>query len=183
MAKHTFGWEICQTAVPTDHWMVLTKYAPANAPFIGKGRWTWQLSSLDDKNLIKKIVERGMQLQTNLAQIQQENPARDTSNPQSLWKAFKDDIKEMAIKHNKLSRSKIAKWIDLIKKDLKELTNHPDLDEDELIRYNEAFLANELAHLEKTRARDHKDETRATLAHQGETLGGAWSAINKERKP
>jgi exonuclease III len=38
VAKHTFGWETCQTAMPTDHWMVLTKYAPANAPFIGKGR-------------------------------------------------------------------------------------------------------------------------------------------------
>jgi hypothetical protein len=66
---------------------------------------------------------------------------------------------------------------------MNELTNHPDLDENESIRYNEAFLANELAHLEKTRARDHKDETRSTLAHQGEVLGGAWSAINKERKP
>lgn len=37
-AKHTYGWKICQTAVPTDHWMVLAKYAPAEAPYIGKGR-------------------------------------------------------------------------------------------------------------------------------------------------
>ena len=66
---------------------------------------------------------------------------------------------------------------------MKELTNHPELDTNEAVRYNEAFLANELAHLEKTRARDRKDETSATLAHQGEKLGGAWSAINKERKP
>jgi exonuclease III len=65
-AKHTFGWLTSQTAVPTDHWMVLTKYAPADAPFIGKGRWTWQLPSLEDKELIKKVVERGMHLQQNL---------------------------------------------------------------------------------------------------------------------
>ena len=61
--------------------------------------------------------------------------------------------------------------------------NQPDLDKDESVRQNEAFLANELAHLEKTQARDHKDLTRTSLAYQGEKLGGAWSAINKERKP
>ena len=182
-AKHTFGWETCQTAVPTDHWMVLTKYAPTDAPFIGKGRWTWQIPSLEDKNLIEKVIERGKQLQLSLTQIQAGNPDRNTSNPQSLWKSFKDDIKDLAVKHNKSSRSKIAKRIDLITKDLKELTNHPELDGDESIRFNEAFLANELRHLEKTRARDHKDEMRTNLAHQGEVLGGAWSAINKERKP
>lgn len=66
---------------------------------------------------------------------------------------------------------------------MNELTNHPNLDSDEMIRYNEAFLVNELAHLEKLKVRDCKDEMRATLTHQGETLGGMWSAINKERKP
>lgn len=109
--------------------------------------------------------------------------AREISNPQSLWKAFKDDIKITASEYSKSSRSRITKRIDLIRNDMKELTNHPNLDSDETIRYNEAFLANELAHLEKLKARDRKDEMRATLTHQGETLGGTWSAINKERKP
>ena len=108
-AKHTFGWETCQTAIPMDHWMVLTKYAPTDAPFIGKGRWTWQIPSLEDKNLIKKVIERGKQLQLSLTQIQAGNPDHNTSNPQSLWKSFKDDIKDLAVKHNKSSRSKIAK--------------------------------------------------------------------------
>lgn len=61
--------------------------------------------------------------------------------------------------------------------------NHPDLDTDENVCVNEAFLASKLAHLEKTWAQDHKDETRMTLAYQGEKLGGVWSAISKERKP
>ena len=182
-AKHTFGWETCQTAVPTDHWMVLAKYAPAEAPFIGKGRWTWQIPSLEDKKLTKSVVERGMQLQTELTQIMIENPAREISNPQLLWKLFKDDIRQLATKHNKKSRSKVAKRIELIKKDMTELTNHPNLDDDDSIRLSEALLASEVGHLERLQARDHKDETRTVLAYQGEVLGGAWSAINKERKP
>lgn len=182
-AKHTFGWTTTQTAVPTDHWMVLTKYAPADAPFIGKGRWTWQISSLEDKKLIKEVIDRGIELQRQLTQIITKNVACEISNPQSLWKAFKDDIKITASEYSKSSRSRITKRIDLIRNDMKELTNHPNLDSDETIRYNEAFLANELAHLEKLKARDRKDEMRATLTHQGETLGGTWSAINKERKP
>ena len=70
-----------------------------------------------------------------------------------------------------------------IRDDMDELTNHPNLDTRDEIRYNEAFLANELAHLEKVQASDHRDKLRATLANHGEKLGGVWSAINKERKP
>ena len=182
-AKHTFGWKTCQTAVPTDHWMVMTKYAPADAPFIGKGRWTWQITSLEDRKLIKNVIERGMTLLNDLEKLKQENTCREKANAQTLWTSFKEDIREIAKACSRESRTKITKRIELITKDIHELMNHPDLDEDESIRQNEAFLANELEHLEKTRARDHKDLTRTSLAYQGEKLGGAWSAINKERKP
>lgn len=58
-----------------------------------------------------------------------------------------------------------------------------NLEDMEALKVNEVFLINELAHLESIQARDRKDETRATLSNQGEWLGGAWTAINKERKP
>lgn len=77
-----------------------------------------------------------------------------TSNPQTLWKSFKNDIREMAQKHNKESRAKITKRMDAIRKDMDELTNHPNLDTDTNTCHNEAFLANKLAHLEKVQARD-----------------------------
>jgi exonuclease III len=49
VVKHTFDWKTCLMAVPTDHWLVSTKYAPAEAPYIGKGRWTLQLTALENK--------------------------------------------------------------------------------------------------------------------------------------
>ncbi|KAF8258281.1 Endonuclease/exonuclease/phosphatase [Lactarius quietus] len=35
--KASYDWKICLTSVPTDHWLVLTKYAPAHTPYIGQG--------------------------------------------------------------------------------------------------------------------------------------------------
>ena len=163
--------------------MVFTKYAPAEAPFIGKGRWTWQTSSLKNNNLMKKVVERGKHLQEEITHARGADTDRKKTNPQTLWKAFKDDIREAAKKHNSESRAKIAKRKELILGDMIQLTNHPDLNSNNDIRHNEAFLASELAHLEKTQAKDRKDKFNVTLAHHGEVLGGAWSAINKERKP
>lgn len=48
---------------------------------------------------------------------------------------------------------------------------------------NKAFMANELAHLEKIAAQDRRDLTKAQLASHGEQLGGPWSTISKENKP
>ena len=97
-SKHTFRWEVCQTATPMDHLMVLTKYAPTKALYIGKGRWTWQLPSLEDKKLMDEIVKRGIELQGELNQITTLNPAHEISNLQTLWKSFKDDIRQVAKK-------------------------------------------------------------------------------------
>ncbi|KAH8982304.1 Endonuclease/exonuclease/phosphatase [Lactarius deliciosus] len=162
-AKFTFNWRMKQTSVPTNHWMVIAKYAPTSAPYIsdGNGRWTWQKSSLKDKELMDQVVERGIVLQKDLNSYQVKNTPRETMNPQKLWSAFKDDVMEMAKKHGKVLQAKTTKKLKAIEKDLKSLTNHPDLDNDENIRTNEAFLANELAHLERIKAQDRKDDTRA----------------------
>ncbi|KAH9032368.1 Endonuclease/exonuclease/phosphatase, partial [Lactarius deliciosus] len=36
----TFDWKIGPTPVPTDHWIIVTKFAPSNSPLLGKGCWT-----------------------------------------------------------------------------------------------------------------------------------------------
>jgi hypothetical protein len=53
----TFEWRTKQTPVPTNHWMVLTKYMPAQAPYIGKGRWTMQIPEIKNSTLTDKIVD------------------------------------------------------------------------------------------------------------------------------
>ena len=180
-AKFTFDWKMKQTSVPTDHWMVATKYAPKSSPYIGNGRWTWHIPSLEDKKLLDHLVECGIKLQNEMKSLRRSNTPREIANPQTLWKDFKKEIRKIGIHHGKESHAKLTKRSDAIEKDLKELSEYPTLDD--TTRASEAFLINELAHLEKIQARDRKDNTRAALSNHGERLGGPWSAINKERKP
>ena len=147
-AKLTFQWKMCYTSVPTDHWLVSTKYTPIETPTIGKGRWTWLLSSLEDQALLEKLEKRGIVFMGNLKRLQREWTTRETDNPQTLWNSFKSDIRKIAKAHCRELWSKLTSQIKAIKKDLKNITNNPDLDNRDDLRTNEAFLANELAHLE-----------------------------------
>ncbi len=149
-AKHTFDWKSCQTAVPTDHWLVMTKFTPADAPYIRKGRWMLQLPALENKDLIDEAEKRGIKLQEDLNKIENENTNREIANPQTLWKVYKQDVTDIAKKRCRESRAKISMRIELLKKDLHQIMNHPNIDTDESVCINEAFLASELAHLEKT---------------------------------
>lgn len=61
-SQFLYDWSIEASQVLTDHKVLLVKYAPADAPFIGKGRWLWPLGLLHDKELVKRITTLGQHL-------------------------------------------------------------------------------------------------------------------------
>jgi hypothetical protein len=176
-------WKTLPTAVPTDHNLVVTKFSPKSAPYVGKGRWTWRSQALNDIFLMAEIEDRGILRRAELQKLQESNTPRDIANPQTLWKKFKDDIKTLAKNSTDKTYHKITSKVKKMREELRTLANHPNIDNDETARANEAFMTNELAHLEKIAARDRKDLMKAQLANHGERLGGPWSAISKENKP
>ena len=99
--------------------------------------------------LIAKVEEQGIQLMAELQRLQETNTPREIANPQTLWKKFKDDIKKLAKDNKGKTHHKITTKIKKLREELHTLSNHPNLDEDEAARVNEAFTASELAHLEK----------------------------------
>lgn len=111
------------------------------------------------------------------------NTPREITNPQTLWKKFKDDIKKLAKTSADKSYHKITSKIEKLKDEVRTLANHPDIDGNKGVQVKEAFAAHELAHLEKIVACDQKDHTKAMLANHGEKLRGPWSAISKDKKP
>ncbi len=111
-----------------------------------------QLPALENKDLINEAEKRGIKVQKDLNKIENENTNREIANPQTLWKVYKQDVTDIAKKHCRESRAKISKCIELLKKDLHQIMNHPDIDIDKSVHINKAFLASELAHLEKTQA-------------------------------
>jgi len=183
LIPHTFGWEIKQSPIPTNHWMVKVKFAPRDAPYVGKGCWTWPLHSLTDGCLLNLISERGIQLQSDLDGLRTNSTDRSISNPQRLWENFKLDIQQIAKKHSCKSFHKISTRIALIKKDRKQLTDCPDFNENDDLRFQEALLASELEHLEKVRARQSRDILTAWIIDHDENLGGIRSTLSKTPKP
>ena len=182
VAKHlrplTLDWKIEPSLVPTDHWLAKVKYAPLDAPFIGKGRWTWPLHSLNNVHLLEAVSERGLKLQEDLDHLSTHDIKRSTSNPQLLWSECKKDFGLIAKKYMRESYHKISTCIDLLKKDRKQLTMLPDFDADNDLRTREAILANELDHLRKVKAHQRRDLFKAWLTDHGEKLGGVWSRLS-----
>jgi len=66
----TFDWEIKETSIPTDHAMVSVRYAPKEAPYIGKGRWTLPLSLIHNEKLVERIAIQGTELLTDITRDQ-----------------------------------------------------------------------------------------------------------------
>jgi hypothetical protein len=69
---NTHHWDSCTSAIPTDHRMVLVRFIPLSAPFIGKGRWSWPISLINNTQLIKEM--------SNIGKIVQEKITNQCSN-------------------------------------------------------------------------------------------------------
>lgn len=124
-----------------------------------------------------------MTLQTKLSNLSRAQTPWDEGNTQSLWAAFKNDVVKITKKHCSKSRGKLEQKIMALEKDLKGIAKNTELDTNNNVRVEEAFLAKKLALLKQIQAKDKKDETRAAVANHGEVLGGIWSGMNKDRKP
>ncbi len=77
----------------------------------------WPLYSLKDEQLLKLIINRGIELQRDLNDWTSHPTNRDVLNPQHLWKAFKDNIRKIVKKHTQESYHRITTCINNLKKD------------------------------------------------------------------
>ena len=182
---HTFilNCEITTSPVPTDHWLVVAKYALRDAPEIGKGHWSIPLHLMSNKKFIERVIETGCQLEKDIENLEIEGVDRNTDNPQCLWEIFKDYIIEIAKDVLGTSHHKINTKIKLLEKDRHKLLNSLETNDDNEKRVNSAIIANEIEYLTRTNTQNKKDNLAAKLSHHGEKLGGIWSAINKQKKP
>jgi len=112
--------------------------------------------------------------------LKNEGTDRAVNNPQLLWETFKNEIKKITKHENRKTYHKMTSKIHNIEKDRAKLTMHPDFDNRDNLRMNEAYLASKLSHLEKVRATLQRDTLKAKLAHHGEKPGRIWSKLGKE---
>ena len=183
-SKFTFDWKITPSSVPTDHWLVTVKFAPKNAPYIGKGRWTWPLNVLGDKKIMEQVEKKGIKLQEDLETIRTSpNERTATNNPQLMWKTFKSEITEWVAHEAKIKHHKCRTKIRKLKKDREETLAHPDFEENGELQWHETILAKEIEHLERVTSKNNRERLKAKINWHGEKLGGTWSNLSKRRKP
>ena len=72
LTNFTFDGIITPSLVPTDHWLVVVKYAPKEAPEIGKGQWTLPLHLLENNKFMERIITCGIRLQDDIENANQE---------------------------------------------------------------------------------------------------------------
>jgi hypothetical protein len=122
--KHTFDWEIKETAIPSDHSMVTVWYAPKDTPYIGTGRWTLPLHLLNNEDMLEKIAKHGSEAQANITRDRIEQIEYQISNPQLHWESFKTDAKCIAKQTAKEHYHKVTSHIKTLERDIKETNNN-----------------------------------------------------------
>jgi hypothetical protein len=145
----TFGWVIAPSPVPTDHWLVAIRYAPKDAPEIGKGRWTLPLHLLQQKDFMEQVATRELRLQAKLENVNHHTPEEGTDSPQMLWERFKEAVQEIAKQLLAETHYKINSRIMRLEKDRAELANALDADNNNDTRTSEAIIACEMSCLEE----------------------------------
>lgn len=125
LTKYLYNWDCVHTSIPSDHKMVLVRYALHCLPHIRKGRWTWPLGLIPNEALTHKIANLGMGLQHSL-EHQHPHPGTDT---QQLWSTFKNQITSLAQKTACTQLSKMLNKTNVLQKDITQLNQHPQIDE------------------------------------------------------
>jgi hypothetical protein len=127
---------------------VMVKYAPKDAPQIGKGRWTLPLDLLKDKDFVNQIINRGIHLQQKLDNLPQDLRDRLQTTPQKLWATFKEEIKELGKQKAKEKNYRVDSQIKALRRDLDDLNNAPQVSANNNICRSESLLNYEIKYLE-----------------------------------
>ncbi|KAF8834731.1 hypothetical protein BDN67DRAFT_1044848, partial [Paxillus ammoniavirescens] len=159
----------------------LTAPSLTQMPYLGKGRWTWPLGLVHDKDLNKKITELGKKLQSDLVALSPEN--RPDNNAQHLWEHFKIEISNEAKLTVKKQLSKISNRIKAIKEDVQRANTTLDIDSNPDTRAHIIHLEQEIDHLEKKKYKSVYLRVQSQWHTKGERISKYWSMVVKPKHP
>ena len=179
-SQFLYDWSIDASQVPTDHKVLLVKYAPGDAPFIGKGQWSWPLGLLHDTELTKRVITLSQSLQNKINTLPEDDRSKSL---QTLWESFKVDITREAKAAVRSQLTKIERKKTDLKKDLAMTLRSATLDSEEDTRRNAIALKREIDHLEKKRYKSAHLRVQANWQLKGESVNKYWTRVNNPRTP
>jgi exonuclease III len=180
--EHTFEWDIQTVGIKTDHRMVSMRLTSEKAPTIGHGRWVWPAHLNQDKVLKQFIHEKGMEMQAELNQLDDQEERDEDYNAQTIWMEFKENIREKARERAKIIIPKITQEIAKFETQLKLINDDSDLSEEER-KLSSVVIIEKLAELQKKRHKAARLTAQVRNRLEGEIISRYWSMINKPKKP
>ncbi|KAJ7032529.1 hypothetical protein C8F04DRAFT_958812, partial [Mycena alexandri] len=182
--ENTFEWEIQTVGIETDHRMVSVKITTEGAPTIGHGRWVWPAYLIKDKMLAAYILEKGLELQTDLEKLEMEATRNPDHNAQTLWVKFKKGIGKKARDRAKILVPRIVQQISDEEDKLKEIEGKTDEELPmEARKMANAVVIEKLTALQKKRYNASRLSAQVRNRLEGEIISRYWSKINKVSKP
>lgn len=127
--KNSREWTIQNTTLLTDHKLISMQFFDPGAPFIGKGRWTIPMFLLEDRGVLKKITELGIELLDSIERCRYSRMAE--RNPQTLFKGFKDEVSGFARDYARVAIPKLDKKITAEEKQLRTALNEEGVSTEE----------------------------------------------------
>ncbi|KAL1945502.1 hypothetical protein VTO73DRAFT_2353 [Trametes versicolor] len=161
-----------------------TGIANYNAPFVGKGRWVVPLTILTDPDFMSSAVAAGIKLQQAINAI---TDRTQSVNPQSLYQAFKSEIRDLARARTKELFAKWDKKISALREDIHTVLNRPESQNaaggPTHNTASAAILQQKLSKLESRRFEKRRDDLKTRQWLEGETMSRSWIRQSKLHSP
>ncbi|KAJ3766080.1 hypothetical protein FB446DRAFT_620976, partial [Lentinula raphanica] len=123
--ERTFGWEIEESNIKTDHKMIAVSYTSEDAPEIGKGRCVMPTHILYDKEVKNFLQTEGSTLSQNMDALENNEQWDEKHNIQTLWATFKSNFIGLARQRAKIVIPRIEKEIKDTKTKMNLICNDP----------------------------------------------------------
>lgn len=109
-------WSIDTTAIESDHKMVSVEVTHPDNPEMGRGRWQQKEHLLKDKELMDKIISKGIELTNRMNNL---TVRTDSHNFQIFFEKWKDEVIAISRKRDKVLVPRMEAKIRELKEDVK----------------------------------------------------------------
>ncbi|OSC96248.1 DNase I-like protein, partial [Trametes coccinea BRFM310] len=175
-------WQIRPPAIKTDHSLVSVQISMADAPAVGKGRPTFALHLVKDKQLAKRMKASGIKAQDQIEAMVNLNNRTTQHNPQTILYDLKREWLRMARDREQELVPKMILEIKEMTLERKNLQNNMSLSDQQRAKYA-AELTSKITALEIKRTLQQQLAGKAKHKLEGERPTKYWTRIHKPCAP
>ncbi|KAI0764255.1 Endonuclease/exonuclease/phosphatase, partial [Trametes elegans] len=175
-------WQIKSPAFKTDHSLATVQLSMADAPIVGKGRPSFSLHLLKDKQLSKQLKSRGILAQRELEALEAGSSRSESHNPQTILNKLKGDWLELARARERVTVPRLIQEIKDLQRERERTQN--SVNESETVRADRtAKLTKRITELEIRRTLQQQANGRARHRINGERPTKYWTKLHKPCAP